>query len=126
MTNEEVLKHIGILGMKWGHRKGSNSSPYPKDRLGRSIGSKDHRAASRIKKKRLKDMTNEELKILTTRMGLEKQYRDLKFNNSSPAARAATGILGSAGKQFVSRYIADGMRAGSDKLWEIIKDRRKG
>ena len=51
MTNS--LEHFGILGMRWGRRKGKTS---------RSQGSADHQRSRKLKKKRLQNMSNKELK----------------------------------------------------------------
>lgn len=46
-TEEAVLKHYGVAGMKWGKRKGTAS-----------VSSPDHTEAQALKKKPVNEMTN--------------------------------------------------------------------
>jgi len=64
---ENILKHHGVLGMRWGRRKS------------RASDSSDHKAFSEIRKKKLRDMTDEEIKVATKRMRLVKAYRNTNF-----------------------------------------------
>jgi hypothetical protein len=56
-----VLKHYGIAGMKWGVRRASTHSA-------------DHSTFAAIRKKRIRDMSDDELKTVTTRLKLVKKY----------------------------------------------------
>ena len=62
MSNE--LKHFGVLGMRWGRRNARSPSNY----------SPEHIKSRQISKKKVSEMSNEELKILNTRRQLERQY----------------------------------------------------
>lgn len=64
-----ILKHYGILGMKWGRRKGSSDAN----------DSSDHKKLSEIRKKKLKDMSDDELSFLVKRSSLVKTYRSTNF-----------------------------------------------
>lgn len=113
MTNE--LEHVGILGMKWGHRKASSSSSRP--------SSSDHKQTSVLKKKKLSEMSNDELKKLTTRMQLEKQFKDLSKGDMSPGQKFISETLQGAGKQLASKYIANAGEAAIKALIEAFKNR---
>ena len=79
---EEHLKHFGILGMHWGKKKGKTIlSPH-----------KDYSIADNIRKKDIREMSNEELKTLTSRVQLEKSYRDVSKKELS------------MGKQFMQNF----------------------
>lgn len=80
-NNTDELYHYGILGMRWGRRKASYTS-------------KDHRRAKTLKKKKLSQLSNNELKELNNRQNLETQY---KKNNVSRGKKIVTGILVTAG-----------------------------
>ena len=67
MTNE--LTHYGVIGMKWGRRKASSGS-----------SSADHISVSGLRKKKLNEMSNDELTQLTKRLQLERQYKELNMS----------------------------------------------
>ena len=58
------VKHSGVLGMKWGVRNASLLK-----------GSSDHLNYSKIRSKKLKNMNDEELKIVVKRMKLVQEYK---------------------------------------------------
>lgn len=88
------LKHVGVLGMKWGVRKK------------RTPDSSDHTTSRQLKKKKVSQLSNEELKALTTRLQLEKQHRDLSASQVSRGQKILTSILASVGKQVARKYAA--------------------
>ena len=95
------IKHVGILGMRWGRRKGSGSAgSAPKV-------SADHTKAGGLKKKRLSELSNEELKTLTNRLQLEKQYKDLTKQDLSFGQKFVGDVLQNAGKQLAGKYVAN-------------------
>ena len=90
--NHNELKHFGVLGMKWGVRRGRNvSSRFGKNKNPTKGWSKDAKEAGRLKQKKVSQLTNTELKTLNTRMSLEDNYRSLtKSNVSKGLAYVAT------------------------------------
>lgn len=97
---QEVLKHVGILGMKWGRRKAPGASA--PDRT-----SSDHKVGAALKKKKLSEMSNDELKTLTNRLQLEKQYKELSKKDLSFGQKFVSDVLVGAGKQLASKYVAN-------------------
>lgn len=61
--NETELMHYGVLGMKWGHRKNRYIS-------------KDSKRVTNIRKKRIDQMSNQELKEVNKRLELENNYKN--------------------------------------------------
>lgn len=102
----DSLSHYGILGMRWGKKKNTDASE-----------SEDHKKASAIKKKKLKDMTNEELKVLTTRLQLERQYRDLSKHQLSSGKKIVTNLLKDVGRE----YVRSSIKSGSKAFFELLK-----
>lgn len=86
------LSHYGVLGMRWGVRKSRGSGrvsshPYSK-------GSKDHIKAQHLKKKGLKNLTNEELKTVNQRIQLESQYKKLNPGHISKGKNVLKELAG--------------------------------
>lgn len=72
---DKELYHYGVLGMKWGRRK--------------SRMSQDAREAKAIKKKKVSEMSNAELRKLNERRNLERNYKQL---NPSAIARGVAVV----------------------------------
>ena len=80
------LAHVGVLGMKWGRRK-SKSTP-----------SQDHINASKLKKKKLKEMSNDEIQTLSRRIRLEQEYRSLNPSTLAKGKKAVNSTLSTFGQ----------------------------
>ena len=98
--NQE-LYHWGIKGMKWGVRRYQNADGTLTDAGKRRYGdpSDDSKMAKEIKKKRVDQMTNAELKKLNERVRLEQEYKKLNPNTVSKGWKyvgATVGVMGTA------------------------------
>ena len=74
MNNE--LYHHGVLGMRWRRRRGEGTVKVTRKQLKQA-----QKAAKEEANKKIKSMTNEELKARVDRMNLEKQYRQAMSEN---------------------------------------------
>ena len=90
-----ALIHYGVLGMKWGVRKDRSSGSSRK--RGKSSWSDDAREARAIKKKKVKQMSNTELKKLNERTRLEQEYYRLKPNVISKGWKMVATTAGAMG-----------------------------
>lgn len=72
------LQHYGILGMHWGVRRYQNKdgslTPAGRKKQKRQMSS-DAKEVSEIKKKKISEMSNAELKKLNERQNLERNYK---------------------------------------------------
>jgi GNAT superfamily N-acetyltransferase len=91
--SNEFLAHYGVPGMKWGkHTKANSATSAP------IKPSLDHQVAKSLKSKHLSELNNTELKFLTQRMQLEKQYKDLSPNTVSKGKQQVDKMLSNAEK----------------------------
>ena len=94
MVNNE-LTHYGILGMKWGVRRTDAQ-------LARARGktkSEDFETAKALKKKKVSQLSNAELRKLNERKQLENQYSQLNqstFKKGVAFVATATAVMGTA------------------------------
>lgn len=93
---QAYLEHYGVKGMKWGVRRDRKNRSSRKSRQ-----SSDHRTAKKIKRKRLSEMSNQEINTVNQRMRLENEYRNLKFqqsviNRGHKKVQTAIAIVGTA------------------------------
>ena len=70
----DELYHYGILGMRWGVRRGRKSVSGIKTRKAKTQPSEDSLRVQNIRKKKVKQMSNQELRDVNQRMQLENQY----------------------------------------------------
>lgn len=103
------LKHYGVLGMKWGRRKGVNSQTISAAaKTGQSLANfgqtSQKTGYSRKALKDAKKLSDDELKQLTSRLELENRYMNASIQQSGKnkvesilsVAGAALGVASSA------------------------------
>lgn len=111
----DELYHYGVLGMKWGKRKAKSSSDSNR-KSRRSRKSEDYLRAKAIKKKRVSQMSNAELKELNTRMQLEQQYKSLKKQNISSGKKFVKDVAYETAKNTASDYARKYAKKGIEYL----------
>ena len=92
MSNEALLQHYGILGMKWGVRR----TP---EQLARASGKKSS-SDDEVKK-----MSDSELRSKINRLQMEKQYKQLTSSEISVGRK----FVQQTATNYVSKYMTKGI-----------------
>ena len=103
MSNEALLQHHGILGMKWGDRR----TP---EQLARASGKKTS-SDDEVKK-----MSDSELRSKINRLQMEKQYKQLTSSEISVGRKFVQDVLTNAAKQTATNYASKYMTKGIDAV----------
>ena len=100
---DHTLTHYGILGMRWGVRRGQKA-------LDRAAGrTEDYNQAQAKKKTPMSQMTNAELQQFITRKNLEMQYKALKAKDISAGRKFAQDIVKQVGTELLKDAIKGGV-----------------
>jgi 5-methylthioribose kinase len=116
MTNKDFLEHFGILGMKWGRRKGKSIIPKKTVK-----GSEDYERKQSLKKKNIKQLSNTELKALNERLQLERSYKDLTKSEKNIGRKFMEDILMDIAKDTVKSFVKQGVNKGVSKSTTMFK-----
>lgn len=77
MTNNDELYHYGVPGMKWGQRRAQAKINKINKRAQKQGWSNDATEVAKIKTKKIKQMTNDDLQKAKKRGELERDYKNL-------------------------------------------------
>ncbi len=111
------LKHVGVTGMRWGQRKNSSTLAQLREK-NLNLASKNRQEARRLKhpgkkgekssddfkkvvelrKKKINELSNEDLDKVIKRMDLQKRYKDLNPSKADKGKKAAGNVMSSIGK----------------------------
>lgn len=99
--DNNYLQHYGVPGMRWGFRRyqNKNGTLTKAGKNRRKTNSDDYNESRKIKSKKIREMSNAELKKLNERQQLEKNYRNLNSNVISKGMKfitTATSITGAS------------------------------
>lgn len=121
MNDNEFLQHYGVLGMKWGRRKGSSSG---------STGNREAKRAAREEKKRqaiLKSprklyknrdkFSQEEIDKAMKRMKWERELRNLTKDELTSGAQYADAILKYVGTATAVYNVSKPVIKQVKKMW---------
>jgi hypothetical protein len=86
----ESLAHYGVPGMKWGKRRNSSGRSVGKASAKKRVESKDAKSVKKLRKKKVSELNNDDIKKLTARLELEKKHKDL---NPSVISRGNKQVL---------------------------------
>lgn len=112
MNRMDELAHYGILGMKWGKRKGVTSNSSNK--------SKDYTTVKALRKKKMNQLSNSELREINNRMQLENQYKNLKKQRVSVGKKFVSDVAYDAAKSTASEYARKYAKIGSKFVFDLL------
>lgn len=129
--NENILRHYGILGMKWGIRRTpaqlrqvlspgkTDKRTEPKSDDQKKPKGKASSSGS-AEKKTMKEMTDNELKEKISRLELEKRYKDLSKNSEQAKSKKGQAfvmdVLEKSGKNIATQFTTYMMGAAVNKI----------
>lgn len=99
-----TLYHYGVLGMRWGVRRNRSLSSGGSKSKRKSSKSEDYIRAKTLKKKRLSQLSNSELKEINNRMQLENQYKNLKRQHVTVGRKFVNDVAYETVKNISSEY----------------------
>jgi len=91
---EEALAHYGVLGMRWGVRKGRGTP---------RAQSTDAQSARNLRKKSASELSNQEIEAYLKRARLEKQFSEATATRSQKAKKWLATQLSKSVKQAAER-----------------------
>ncbi len=111
-TCEDVLKHFGILGMKWGRKKGKKiTTPVIKKVVKDPKDMTDREYLDAHKGKPLSELSNDQITRINNRINLERQYAQLTKVEMSAGKKFVVDMLTNIAKEqaqaFVKKKVAD-------------------
>lgn len=118
---KDSLEHIGIMGMRWHHKKGTvtTKSQVPPEHI---HNSDDHEKKVSIGKKKANELSNDELRAFSQRVILEKQYKDLSKKQLSPGVKWVKDLMISTAKQSAETYVK---KYAAKQMEELMKKASK-
>ena len=94
---DNELKHVGVMGMKWGVRNRRDMPGKTSGKKARNL-SEDHKITAAIKAKHLSEMSNDDIEKISKRIQLEKRYKDLNPNKVAKGKRTVDSVFAGIGK----------------------------
>lgn len=96
---EDLVLHSGVLGMKWGRRSGGTTKTSGRSSKKKNIKtSDDFKKISQLKKKKIDEMSNEEISTVIKRMDLQKRYKDVNPSKVKAGTKTVGKVLNGLGQ----------------------------
>jgi hypothetical protein len=122
---EDFLEHYGILGMKWGRRKGGSSSSGSKKSESNEKNNdrehEDYKTKKKLLSKKVSELSTSELQELSRRISLEKNYKTLTAKELSPGKKFVKELLVNTAKKQITNYVDKKVSGQMEKLLGLSK-----
>ena len=102
--DNNYLQHYGVLGMKWGVRRERRKLSKIDKKAKKENWDDDAVTAARIKTKKVKQMSNAELKKLNERIRLENEYKNLNKHDASVGKKFVSDVMKETSKEIAKDY----------------------
>lgn len=103
-----VLTHFGVLGMRWGKRRGRTVGP----------SSSDSKTASGLRKKTASELSNKEIETVLTRVRLSQSYKQVTATGMDKAKAAVRASFSKSARASVDKAT----KTATDDATKIIMD----
>lgn len=117
-TEDDILEHYGVIGMRWGKRKERLSQVVNRIRKKSPAvpDNPDHFKG----KPAVRTLSNVELKARINRLNLEKQYKQLTAPELSKGQKYVRDMLKNAAQEPVKAFIGLGVAGVLKRLPELL------
>ena len=113
---DDIIRHHGVLGMRWGVRR--TAVQLGGEKRIKGSGDKAREKKKLASRPKPSPMTDEELRRRVDRLSLEKRYRDLEASLKPRRMKAVTRLLSDVGKRALNKV--------GDKVLDKVVDRALG
>jgi hypothetical protein len=109
ISESQTLKHVGVKGMRWGVRRKRSRK-----------ASSDYTSSRKLAKKKVSELSNEELKKLNNRLELERKFATMNPSTTGKGKKLVSKYLSNFGNQVANALIQKTATATAEALFEKV------